>query len=197
MGLLHQLGLRETYRREHPGQGTANVCFAFENMFLELLWITNPAEATSAAIARTRLLERSQWRTRGTCPFGLAWRGGADAIPTWSFTPPYMPAGVSMPVAVDSDDPCQPMMFTFPGTTAPTTWAPERHKGFQHAGGYLALEAIELCLPSSLPASPALLALAGDMEPRLSLTTGAGYEARLKIGRLEGGSVVLALPMVG
>jgi hypothetical protein len=29
---LRRLGLVETYRRAHPGQGTANVCFAFDNL---------------------------------------------------------------------------------------------------------------------------------------------------------------------
>lgn len=46
---LQRLGFTETYRRAHPGQGTANVCFAFDNLYLELLWLTSEAEARSPA----------------------------------------------------------------------------------------------------------------------------------------------------
>ena len=49
---LRHLGLTETYRRTHPGQGTANACFAFDNLYLELLWLTREAEARSANQSR-------------------------------------------------------------------------------------------------------------------------------------------------
>jgi Glyoxalase-like domain len=52
---LKSLGLVETYRREHPGQGTANACFCFDNMFVELLWMVDPTEALSTLIVRTDL----------------------------------------------------------------------------------------------------------------------------------------------
>ncbi|MEO0814134.1 MAG: VOC family protein, partial [Myxococcota bacterium] len=42
---LEALGLVETYRRIHPGQGTKNICYAFENAFLELLWVHDEHEA--------------------------------------------------------------------------------------------------------------------------------------------------------
>ena len=79
---LRHLGLTETYRRAHPGQGTANACFAFDNLYLELLWLTSEPEARSAPVARTRLWERSQWRSLGTCPFGIAVRGGLAGAAT-------------------------------------------------------------------------------------------------------------------
>jgi Glyoxalase-like domain len=148
--LLKDLGLHETYRRNHVGQGTANVCFAFENAFLELLWITDPLDAASSAIEQTGLLTRGQWRTKGSCPFGIAWRNGGKSIPIWAFAPPYLPAGVTIGVATDGDDAYQPMMFTFPGSTPPTDWESKRHKGFQRRGGYTVIEAVELSLPQSV-----------------------------------------------
>ena len=69
---MRALGLVETYRRSHPGQGTQNICYAFENIFLELLWIADADEARSLAIARTRLFERSRWRSEAACRFGVA-----------------------------------------------------------------------------------------------------------------------------
>jgi hypothetical protein len=120
---LSALGIVETYRRAHPGQGTASACFCFENMFLELLWIEAPLDALAPAIARTQLEPRSNWRKIGSCPFGIAWRAqGRLDIPTWAYTPPYLPTGVAIEVAEDSDDPRQPMLFTFPGSTAPAEW---------------------------------------------------------------------------
>lgn len=35
---MTELGLLETYRRVHTGQGTRNICYCFDNMFLELLY---------------------------------------------------------------------------------------------------------------------------------------------------------------
>jgi hypothetical protein len=61
-------GLIESYRRAHPGQGTANVCYLFGEAYLELLWETDRAEITSPAIARTGLAERARWRDTGGCP---------------------------------------------------------------------------------------------------------------------------------
>lgn len=40
---LERAGLRESFRRRHPGQRTANVCFCFDNAYLELLWEGGPA----------------------------------------------------------------------------------------------------------------------------------------------------------
>ena len=49
---LEAIGLRETYRRVHVGQRTANCCFAVENAFLELLGIDDVDEVRSESIAR-------------------------------------------------------------------------------------------------------------------------------------------------
>lgn len=36
-GYFRSLGLVETYRRRHLGQGTENACYCFDNLFVELL----------------------------------------------------------------------------------------------------------------------------------------------------------------
>ncbi len=137
---LMDAGLTVTYRREHVGQGTANACFCFDNLFLELLWVTSEEEVTSPAILRTRLHERSRWRSRPTCPFGFAWRESdasrRSGIACWMFEPPYLPAGKQIEVATDGDDPAQPMLFTFPGSTPPTSWPADRRGALQHTAGF-------------------------------------------------------------
>ncbi len=161
---LATLGLIETYRRPHPGQGTANICYAFDNLFLELLWVDNETEAQSEAIARTGLFERSRWREDGTNPFGVAWREQRGErqveITTWGFTPPYLPEGITIPVAADSDDRAQPLMFRSPGSAAPITWPTERSGVLQHPTGLTDVTRIDLMMPASTGVSHALAYLA-------------------------------------
>lgn len=145
---LKALGFVETYRRAHPGQGTANACFAFDNLFLELIWLTDEAEARSPAIARTRLWERSQWRRLGNCPFGLAVRGdlAGAGLSTWAYQPPYLPEGLGIPVAAASDDPALPMVFVSPGSAPPIEWPEARRGGLQSGAGFGAVLSVELGL---------------------------------------------------
>ena len=42
---LTRFGLIEGPRNVHPGKGTANRRFFFENAILELLWVEDPSEA--------------------------------------------------------------------------------------------------------------------------------------------------------
>lgn len=142
---LAQRGWNETYERAHVGQGTANVCYAFDNAFLELIWLTDEAEARSAAIRRTGLLQRAQWRSLGTCPVGIAYRlTSEEAAPfeTWDFRPPYLPQGMSIPMAVETEDPHRALVFQSPGRDAPAAWPASRQNGLQRSSGRtrLALE---------------------------------------------------------
>lgn len=185
---LQSLGLRETYRRKHVGQGTENVCFAFDNLYLELLWLTSEQEATSDAIRRTQLFERSRWRTLGSCPFGIAWRDGSDEerkhLETWRYQPPYLPPTLAIEVATDSDDAAQPMMFTFPGSVSPQSWPPERRGTLQHEGNLAAVSALEL----TQPAAPgrALRAIARHASPAFTLVQGPEHGLSLTIEALDG-----------
>lgn len=139
---LTSVGLVESYRRVHPGQGTANVCICFDNAYLELLWVTDEAEASSSAIARTGLLERSRWRTAGTCAFGVAVREGDLPFETWAYRPPYLPDGESIPVAVESDDHRLPLVFRSPGTRGPAQWTGARARPLQHAAGFSTMSVV-------------------------------------------------------
>lgn len=38
---LSTLGHIESFRRAHPGQGTSNACFCFDNAYLGLLWVAD------------------------------------------------------------------------------------------------------------------------------------------------------------
>jgi hypothetical protein len=94
---LVRLGLREGSPNVHAGQGTANRRFFFENAYLELLFVIDPAEARGPETSRTRLWERWSGRTNNTCPFALVFRPKDQAatppFATWSYHPKYLPAG--------------------------------------------------------------------------------------------------------
>lgn len=164
---LRHLGLTETYRRAHPGQGTANACFAFDNLYLELLWLTSEAEARSGPIARTRLWERSRWKQERVCPFGIAVRGGlaGAGVPTWDYRPPYLPESMGIAVACASDDPALPMVFVSPGHQNPADW-PEVQRGqLQRAAGFGNVLSVEFGVPAHAASAPLLRALDGAHPP--------------------------------
>ncbi|WP_020593154.1 VOC family protein [Kiloniella laminariae] len=144
--LLEQAGVQESYQREHPGQGTANICYCFDNCYLELLWLTDEQEARSPLIARTALAERAHWKTNGASPFGLALRRTAHSLfplATWDYCPPYLPPGMAIPVSLSSQDPRHPMVFQSPGTKRPDQWETTKRQNFSD------LDLIELQLPQN------------------------------------------------
>ncbi len=154
---LDDLGLCESCRRDHPGQGTANVCYCFDNAYLELLWVTDQAAVSSPIISRTGLAERADWRNNGANAFGIALRGDNPApYPTWDYTPPYLPDGVSIPVALSSDDPTQPLLFMSPGNARPDQWKDGRAGERQRAVGLTEISALELTLAHGVTPSPDL-----------------------------------------
>jgi Glyoxalase-like domain len=101
---LLRLGFVEGSSNSHPGQGTANRCFFFENFMLELLWVADAAEAQSERTRRTRLWERCERREVGVCPFGIVFVAAVEPtapapFPVWSYAPIYLPAGMAMQIA--------------------------------------------------------------------------------------------------
>ncbi len=197
---LASLGLIETYRRTHPGQGTQNVCYCFDNLYLELLWVNDSNAMQSDAIKRTRLYERSLWRSNRACPFGIAWRRSqaspASALTTWNFTPPYLPKGMSIPVATDSDDPRQPMMFESPGATPPVEWPIEKRGTLQHSLGLGAVTEIRLTIPADVPLSPALTTIARTAAPPLLLNGSGPYSLQVRIASLANHpDLLITLPL--
>ncbi|MEA3139589.1 MAG: hypothetical protein QOK23_1758 [Gammaproteobacteria bacterium] len=101
---LLRLGFVEGSSNSHPGQGTANRRFFFENFMLELLWVADPAQARSERTRRTRLWDRWSYRDKGANPIGIIFRStdGQPALgpfQTWAYTPSYLPAGASIHIA--------------------------------------------------------------------------------------------------
>ena len=103
---LVRRGLVEGSPNTHAGQGTANRRFFFRNAFLELLWVSEPADARSEQTRRTKLWERWSGRMSSACPFGIVFRPtGTSAatapFATWAYRPNYLPAGLAIEFAED------------------------------------------------------------------------------------------------
>jgi len=154
---LARQGVLEGSGNTHPGQGTANRRFFFSNTFLELLWVSDPAEAQSAAVLPTRLWERWFRRAAGACPFGLVFRPRAVSIaeapfPCWSYRPSYLPNGFSIEVgrgmAIG-----EPQLFYLPFARRPD---PSRREPRTHPAGIDRITHVSVSIPPGQKTSPAL-----------------------------------------
>lgn len=185
-------GLRESYSRAHPGQGTANICYCFDNAYLELLWQTDRAEIAAPALARTGLAERADWRRNGACPFGIGLRGASLPFETWDYCPPYLPHGWAIPVGAASADPRQPFLFRSPGDSRPDAWTDGKAGLRQQGAGLAEIAGLHLDFPAGLEpgvevlmlAAAGLLTLGAADNWRLTLTlshSGTGPARRLSL----------------
>ena len=113
-----RFGLIEGPANVHPGQGTANRRFFFENAMLELLWVENPGEAQNEQTAPTKLWDRWSGRLDGaTSPFGIVMRPTDQEAVTppfaaWEYKPDYFPAGMSLHIGDAGID--EPMWVFMP-----------------------------------------------------------------------------------
>ncbi|HEY0836833.1 MAG TPA: VOC family protein [Azospirillum sp.] len=180
---LEAAGLRESFRRAHPGQGTANACWCFDNAYLELLWVEDAAALAGPAIARTHLAERARWRETGASPFGIAVRG-ATPFAAWTYAPPYLPAGLSIPVALSAEDPRQPFLFRSPGDARPDAWTDGRAGGRQAAAGLAEIAGVHLEV--TVPPSDDLRAL--EAAGLLTLSMAEAPRMVLTLSRRDGGA---------
>jgi Glyoxalase-like domain len=160
---LAQFGLSEGTPNTHPGQGTACRRFFFRNAYLELLWVTDSAEAQSATIRPTHLWE--SWNARGTaCPFGLCFRPGAEEggsipFPTSEYRPPYLPESLSFHAGTNAGLLNEPLLFYLPFSRRPDSQSAPRKQVMEHAAGLRELTRVELISPHADSLSPAFEAV--------------------------------------
>jgi hypothetical protein len=172
---LARFGLVEGSGNAHPGQGTANRRFFFDNAFIELLWLADAAEANSEATRPTMLFQRLTGEAAQVSPFGLCFRpsGGEKRapFPSWQYRPAYLPPGLAVDVA---DAPAaEPMWFFLAFGGRPDAAAPARRQPLQRPGGLRQITSLRLTSPGRGAASPAMAAAAA-----------AGVEVREGAGHL-------------
>ncbi|HEX5053613.1 MAG TPA: VOC family protein [Planctomycetota bacterium] len=181
--LLVAKGLRVGVQRQHPGQGTANVCFGFANAYLELLWLDSEAEARLPMVRPLGLQERARWRETNASPFGVCVRpvspGAVPPFVQWDYRPAYLPPGLTIQMACNSGVLGEPMLFAVDRPFQPFD------TGHGMAGAQLAQTTITV--PDLAPMS----LLREVAVPGLSIQ--AGPEPLMELSFEHGGGAVLDL----
>ena len=124
---LERLGLRpfgEPVR--HTGQGTASIGYMFENAYVELLWVDDPAVL---AAEDPLLSRRASWKRNGASPFGVGLRRAgvtSDTLPfpTRQRRAEWMRPGTAIYIAADTSNQMEPSFFVIPTYMAVPTFRP-------------------------------------------------------------------------
>jgi hypothetical protein len=96
---LKNKGFVEGEPNSHPGQGTANHRFFFNNFMLEILYITDEAELSTE---RTKVLGiKEQFKSKNICKFGVIMRPNEEKENSFNlecekYEPTYLPDGLHM-----------------------------------------------------------------------------------------------------
>lgn len=107
-------GLQVGAKESHPGQGTANTVFFFDNAYFELLWAVAEHKTKNKQIKELNLWERTH--SKG-CPFGIAFRfhnsESSKTIPfeTWGYEAPWLPPDAVIPILTPKNRPKQPLLL--------------------------------------------------------------------------------------
>lgn len=161
--------------REHPGQGTANVCLRLDGGYLELLWARDTAELATPAVHAIGLGRRLDWRLTGASPFGLLLRGAEGAAPPFPTVPYRAPFGDGRFVFQVADEPVEagmPLVAILPPDL------PSHGGGTTHPNGVSRFGAVGLDLPRRESAALAWMERAGlvtvreTAAPGMTLTLG-------------------------
>jgi hypothetical protein len=154
---LVRFGLHEGPPNQHPGQGTANRRFAFYNAMIELLWVSDSAEARNESTRPTQLWERWSGRDSGACPFGIVVRPVDPApvdparaqtsqppFPSWEYRPAYLPDPLVMHIGEAGVDEPMWVYLNFMRRAAREQWFVE------HPAGIREITALTLTSPAPL-----------------------------------------------
>ncbi|MBX7541994.1 VOC family protein [Qipengyuania sphaerica] len=186
---LMDLGLVVSYRRKHEGQGTANACFCFENLYLELLWIEDPVQTSSGSSRGLGLLDREKGSHSSLSPFGIAWRQGSrtspDEFPAWVYRPSFLPEN-GIAVASESSLPGQPLMFESPSSFSPIDRCESERGAIQSKQGMRAVSSITISLPETAQPSDTLRHIAMQSTPSISIVSGQFHAIQLSFSKDQG-----------
>ena len=197
---LNAFGLVEGSGNVHPGQGSANRRFFFNNLMLELLWVHDLTEASSQPIDLAQ-----RWQHRHThCPFGVCLRPQKDSehsalerrqndrrqhhqpeieasegppFPFWHYRPPYLPSTLSITVAHNTGNLAEPMLFYLAFGQRPDQLPAAKHQPLEHASPLREVTRLALTLPPVQQPSEALQVLLD--QHLVSLEAGSGYRMTL------------------
>ncbi len=143
---LASFGLRPSFERRHVEQGTANLCYAFDNAYLELLFVADEHELKASPLNQAHFAARSSWLQTRASPFGIACRGSLPGE-SWVYRNPDFPLGVSIDISAESCDATAPFLFSSPGKAPPSDWRDGRAGQRQTDAGFANLTIQYLKVP--------------------------------------------------
>lgn len=115
---LVKSGFFEGSHRVHPGQGTRNRKFYFENFFLEIIWENDSEELETELIRNIGLTERVRFEESGFSRFGLGLENTEGSNMVFRdcefYQPVYFPEGKSFEILQNRENPDLPWTFRGP-----------------------------------------------------------------------------------
>ena len=172
---LVEFGLHEGQPNPHPGQGTTNRRFEFANAMLELLWVSDAAEAKSQRTLRTLLWERWSRREADASPFGICLRpvdsqDTTPPFPSWEYRPVYLPDPLFMSIGEAGVE--EPMWFYLSFMRRSL----RQERFIEHPAGIREITALALTTPTALSSKVSQTVVESGI-----LTTSPGATSLLEI----------------
>jgi hypothetical protein len=189
--LLIDFGFKEGSGNIHPGQGTANRRFFFDNIMLELLFLTDAEEAQSELTRPTMLYQRLTSECNEVSPFGLCFRpaiddrGNAASFPCWAYRPTYLPPELHIDVADAPVD--EPMWFFLSFASRPDKSLRCQKEPRNHTNGISELWSIEITSPKAGDLSTTAEIVA--VTPNIKFLSGENHLLSLCFNDLQAGLV--------
>lgn len=149
--ILTDFGLAEGPPNSHPGQGTANTRFFFQNIYIEFLYITDDVLAQSAITRPSKLYERitQAFGNPQISPFGFGIYPSDNGLKitdytTWEYHPQFLPPPLKMDVFGNSL--AEPMYYymEFLSQTSQVS-----HKKYRHIHNFTHISTVKLHTPRS------------------------------------------------
>lgn len=146
---LLEAGFLEGSNRVHPGQGTRNRKFYFENFFLEILWENNSEELESVAIQKIGLTDRVRFLKSAFSRFGLGLENTLESDSVFKdcefYQPFYFPEGMCFEILTQKENASLPWAFRGPGKGPKTPYA----EPLDHPNGIRKLTKATFQIPES------------------------------------------------
>lgn len=188
---LIDAGFAEGPSNIHPGQGTANRRFFFENTMLELLWVHDIAEALGEGTAPTTLGDRFLQQGVAASAFGLCLRphgavSGEPPFAGWRYQPSYLPAPLSVWVGGNAPRLAEPFLFYLSFGKRPDAVPVEKRPPLVHPVGAREITTVRLRLPYPLATASPQLKLVADT-PGIIIESGVSEQMELIFDRGQAG----------
>ena len=169
---LVDIGVVEGMPNDHPGQGTSNRRFFFENAGLELLYIRDAEEAMNGPASGLQCVEREA--QSGASPFGIVVRrtddSADDPFPGWRYYPQYFGADKYFQVGENCNELQEPLCICMPIMPPAASGQPLPREPFTE------VTELHISVPVNKPSE--VLETVGRCE-RISLTPGAPHHVEI------------------